>query len=103
MSDFPKLSEQIALQTYHAETWMRGRQIETEAEAAEAEAFRADLATLKGMAEKARDDERLPLIAKAQDIQAKYAPRILQLKKADDLVRHGLNAWRKAQKKAQGR
>lgn len=77
-----------------------GRQITTQEDADHADRMRDALATVKARAEIARDIERLPLIQKAQDVQAKWAPKLAQIKQADDVLRHALSAWTKRQRRA---
>jgi hypothetical protein len=77
---------------------MDHRQIDTPEQAAEVAALRQQMADIKLASEDARDAERLPLIEKAQAVQAKWAPRLAQLKQTDDLLRHAEKAWKKRQR-----
>ena len=95
------LATRIAGSTRQAIEWLRARPaavIDNEAEASAAAALRAQLAVLKQQAEDARDAERLPLIAKAQEITAAWAPRLAAVKRADDVLRHALRAFESRRK-----
>lgn len=100
MSTFAELSAQIDVVSQQVSAWMEGRRFETQAEADEAQGLRDKLADLKAATEAARDAERLPLIEQAQAVQARYAPRLSALKRADDLVRHAQKAWRARSRRA---
>lgn len=97
---FAALAKEIAASYEATAAWMRGHRIETPEEAANAKAKREALAELRARVEAARDDERLPLIKTAQAVQARYAPKLMAIKQADDLVRHALKAWNKRQRDA---
>lgn len=100
MNDNPGLFERIAEASQKVEAEIRGKVIITENAAADAVLLREELDALKDEAENARDNERLPLVAKIHEILGRYAPHLLALKQAHDLVRHSLRSWDKRQKTA---
>jgi len=92
------ISKQMSAAAGDARAWMAGsRQIADPDEAQEAQQLRQLLEDLKEQAEMARDSERLPLLAAAQEVQAKWQPRLADVKQAHDLLRHALKAWSKRQ------
>ncbi len=99
MPTLEQLTTEIAAEVKAASNLVADRQIESEADVAAVTAARLRLLDLKERTEDARDALYLPLVAEAKDVQARFAPHLATLKKADDVLRHRIRHWHKLKRK----